>query len=180
MVSCWQGHRHGGGDIPLVWNSSGMSPQNLQFLKSIFGIFAKTFGFSNISKLMWAKSEEKSEFAGMWFWLTWIHPPSQDLPPPSQKFVATPLHVSTSSSETAMFHLRFNVEWQSEVPFVLFVLISTEVMNNLHEECPSSKPTSYTVRIPCKQGDTEFHANSVQTLVNIYLRSDTYFLLFIA
>ena len=45
----------------------GVSPQKSRFLEKIFVIFAKIFGFSNISKINWAESEEKSEFWGRWF-----------------------------------------------------------------------------------------------------------------
>ena len=45
-----------------VRNFGGLSPKRSQFVKKIFGIFANSFGFSNISKIKWAKSEQKSEF----------------------------------------------------------------------------------------------------------------------
>ena len=57
----------------------GMSPQKPQFLGKFFQIFTKKLRFSSISETKWTKSEEESEFGGRWFWLTWIHPPSQNL-----------------------------------------------------------------------------------------------------
>ena len=55
-----------GGHVPPVQNSEGV-PQKSRFAKKKFGIFTKTFGISNIFKIKWAKSQEKSEFGGRWF-----------------------------------------------------------------------------------------------------------------
>ena len=55
------------GDVSPRFEIPGDVPQKSRFLKKIFRIFAITFGFSNISKTKWAKSEEKSEFGGGWF-----------------------------------------------------------------------------------------------------------------
>ena len=42
------------------------------------------FKISNIFKTKWAKSEEKSEYGGMWFWLNLIRPPVGIRSPPPQ------------------------------------------------------------------------------------------------
>ena len=55
--------------IPLVRNSGGR-PQKSRFLKKKIWTFVRVFKFTNISKIKWAKSEEKSESEGRWFWLT--------------------------------------------------------------------------------------------------------------
>ena len=57
----------GGGRVHQFEILGGYSPKKSRFLKKIFGIFAKTFGFSIIFKIKWTKSEEKPEFGGRWF-----------------------------------------------------------------------------------------------------------------
>ena len=63
-------HREGGcgSDVsPPVRNSGRDVPQKSLLLQTIFGILAIIFGFSNISKIKWAKSKEKLEFVDRWF-----------------------------------------------------------------------------------------------------------------
>ena len=71
--------RHHQGDASLGSKFQGDVHPEIVFFKENLAIFAKTFGFSSIFKIKWAKSEEKSEFWGRWFWLTRIRPSSQDL-----------------------------------------------------------------------------------------------------
>ena len=70
MVVNTMGGATGGeaGDVsPPGSKFRGDTPQKSRFLKKIFGIFAKTFGLFNISKIKWTKSEGKSEFGCRWF-----------------------------------------------------------------------------------------------------------------
>ena len=68
-----------GGDSSRPWVEilGGIPPPRNPMLIGDFLNFAKISVFSNISIINWAKSDEKSEFGGRWFWLTWICPPSQ-------------------------------------------------------------------------------------------------------
>ena len=55
------------GDVFPRFEIPGECPPEIAVLRKIFGIFAKTFGFSNICKIKLAKSEDKSEFGYRWF-----------------------------------------------------------------------------------------------------------------
>ena len=61
------GRRHwgDGGRLPPVRNSGGCPPEITIFSEHFLNILL--FCFSNISKIKWAKSVEKSKFLGMWF-----------------------------------------------------------------------------------------------------------------
>ena len=54
------------GTRPSVQNS-GEHPHKIMIFKEIFLNIYQNFGFSNISKIKWAKSEEKSQVVGRWF-----------------------------------------------------------------------------------------------------------------
>ena len=54
------------GTYPPGSKFRGMSPPNRYFKENLC-IFVNIFRFSNVSKIKWPKSEEKSEFGGRWF-----------------------------------------------------------------------------------------------------------------
>ena len=74
-----------------VQNSGGYPPE-IVFFKVFFEYLLKFLDFPIFPKVKWAKFEEKSEFGGRWFRLTWTHPSTQD-PYSRQKFVAMPLGI---------------------------------------------------------------------------------------
>ena len=56
----------GGGRFPSGLKLWGNVPSEIAILKHNFLNIRNIFRFSGISKMKWAKSEEKSEFGGMW------------------------------------------------------------------------------------------------------------------
>ena len=88
--SVWEGIQHGrhhwgwGWGCPPWFGILGVCPPGNHDFKRNISDYIHIFRFFSISKIKWAKYEEKSEFWGGWFWLTWIHPPSQNLSPPPQ------------------------------------------------------------------------------------------------
>ena len=84
----WRGD---GGHVPPGSEFRGMSPQKWRFLKKVFLIFTEKLGFSGISEMKVAKSEDTSEFGvGGSDSPESVLTPSRN-PSPSRNFVATPL-----------------------------------------------------------------------------------------